>query len=396
MLKKIKISDVRLGMYIQRICGKWIDHPFWHNSFILTEQEDLNDLIHCGLDELWIDTSQGLDVEDAIIDIPKPQITHPAKENLPISKETKPTSLQEELVAATKIHARAKQAIISMFNEARLGNAIDVANIALLVDELNQSIERNPSALLQLIRLKNADEYTYLHSIAVSALMITLGKQLGLSKDLLQQAGIAGLLHDVGKALIPDNILNKPGPLTNNEYNIIKTHPQRGWEILKEYSEVSELALDFCLHHHERIDGNGYPDKLQGKDLSLFVRLGAICDVYDAITSERCYKKNWGPAESVKNMADWQEGQFDKEIFYAFVKTIGIYPNGTLIRLKSEHLGIVIEQSKKCLTTPLIKVFFSIKNNAYISPKIIDLSKSKDKITQIEDSLKWGINLDKV
>ncbi|MDP1559050.1 MAG: HD-GYP domain-containing protein [Nitrosomonas sp.] len=404
MLKKIKVTDARLGIYLHDICGKWIEHPFWIKQFQLTKQKDLDKLTNSGLKEIWIDTSKGIDIVVSVAGNSKPSEPEPPeprpdkqpKETAPVAKKSDPhVSLQEELVVAKKLHAKTKNAVIAIFNELRMGNVFETEVAEQLVDEINKSVARNGDALLSLIRLKNADEYTYLHSVAVCVLMIALGKQLGLEDNMLKQVGIAGLLHDIGKVRIPSEVLNKPGKLTDDEFDLVKTHSLRGWEILKESSGISEQALDVCLHHHERVDGNGYPDKLSGEALTLFARMGAVCDVYDAITSDRCYKKGWEPAESIRKMASWKEGHFDEAVFHAFVKTIGIYPNGTLLKLESGRLGVVIEQSKKKLTTPFIKVFFSIRSNAHIPVEIIDLSKSQDRVASVEQPLQWGFDLDK-
>ena len=386
-------------MHLHNICGKWMEHPFWRKSFKLTKEKDLYVLLNCGVEEMLIDTSKGLDVE--VIEVNNvetkaPEVELPPKEIVPtLKKKQEKVSLQNELIVAKQLHSRSKEAVISMFSEVRMGNALDLAEAASLVDDINESMERNSDALLSLIRLKNIDEYTYLHSVAVCMLMVALGRQLGMKGDDLKQAGIAELLHNVGKMSIPNEVLNKPGRLTDEEFDVIKTHPQKGWEILNSSFNVSEQVLDVCLHHHERVDGTGYPDKLSGDALSHLARMGAVCDVYDAITSDRCYKKGWEPAESISKMAAWRDGHFDENIFHAFVKTVGIYPNGSLLKLESGRLGVVVEQSKK-LTSPFIKVFFSIRANAHIPMEIIDLSKSKETVASIEDPLQWGLDLEKV
>jgi len=283
-----------------------------------------------------------------------------------------------------------------MFQEARMGKALQLDEISTLVDEISLSITRNPEAFLSISRLKTKDNYTYLHSVAVCALMIALGKQMVLDQALMKDLGMAGLLHDVGKMMIPDEILNKPGSLTDEEFILVKSHPLQGWEILQGSAGVCDMAFDVCLHHHERVDGKGYPDKLSGEALSVFARMGAVCDVYDAITSVRCYKPGWEPAEAIRKMAEWQEGHFDSTVFHAFVKTIGIYPAGTLVKLKSTRLAVVIEQSGKSLITPIVKIFFSTKENAPLQPEIIDLSLSTDSILNAEDPIKWGFDLKKL
>ena len=277
-----------------------------------------------------------------------------------------------------------------------MGNAIKVSEAAPLVDEISESITRNPEAFLNLARLKTKDDYTYMHSVAVCALMIALGKQLGLTGPELKEAGLAGLLHDVGKMMIPDDVLNKPGKLTDEEFNIVKEHPRKGWEILHGSPEITATALDVCLHHHERVDGTGYPERISGDLLTLFARMGAVCDVYDALTSNRCYKNGWEPAETIRKMAEWRNGHFDERIFQAFVKTIGIYPSGTLVRLKSGRLAIVVEQTEKSLLTPIVKVFFSTKSNEPIMPEMINLSRSLESIVSAEDPVQWGFDLKQI
>jgi HD-GYP domain-containing protein (c-di-GMP phosphodiesterase class II) len=222
--------------------------------------------------------------------------------------------------------------------------------------------------------------------------MIALAKQLGLDEELTRRLGIAGLLHDLGKALMPMDVLNKPGKLTDEEFAIIKTHPEEGYKLLLGSTGADEIALDVVLHHHEKTDGSGYPKRLKDAEISLHAKMGAVCDVYDAITSNRPYKAGWCPAESLRRMAEWSNGHFDPTVFQAFVKSLGIYPIGSLVKLKSGRLGLVVEQSKKSLLTPCIKVFYSTRSNARIKPEIIDLSRPDcpDKITGREDPSKWN------
>jgi HD-GYP domain-containing protein (c-di-GMP phosphodiesterase class II) len=350
---------------------------------------------------VWIDTDKGLDVlGEAVSNSPEEEkqkiesvLQKAATEKI---KPVQRVSLQQEVQRARAVLSQGKAAVTSMFGEIRMGNAINVSEVGPLVDEISNSISRNPEAFLNLARLKNIDDYTYLHSVAVSGLMIALGRQLGLSGSDLKDAGIAGLMHDVGKALIPNEVLNKPGKLTDEEFAIIKEHPRKGWEVLNVAQGANAMALDVCLHHHERVDGKGYPEAISGDNLTLFARMGAVCDVYDALTSNRCYKKGWEPAETLRKMAEWRQGHFDEMVFNAFVKTIGIYPSGTLVKLKSGRLAVVIEQTEKSLLTPIVKSFFSTKSNEPFFPEIVDLSKSQESISNIEDPAKWGFDLSQI
>ena len=398
MRRKVKVSDVRLGMYIDELCGSWMDHPFWRTSFLLEDAGDLDTLRKSAVRDVWIDTTRGLDLlippeydDEAATEQYTEAVLLQAVEPEPARPQQ--TSLEGELARARIVQARAKQAVMDMFAEARMGNALPTGAIAGLVDEIDQSVARNSGALLSLVRLKDKDDYTYLHSVAVCALMLALGRQLGLSQQLSRTLGMAGLLHDVGKMAIPSQVLDKPGRLTDEEFAIIKSHPERGWDLLRKTQIEDEIVLDVCRHHHERVDGTGYPDGLSGEALSLYARMGAVCDVYDAVTSNRCYKAGWAPADALRKMAGWQDGHFDDRIFKAFVKTVGIYPVGTLVRLKSGRLGVVVGQSAKSLLLPVVKVFFSTLSNSRIRMEQIDLSLAGDAVNGVEDPDVWRFDV---
>jgi len=280
-----------------------------------------------------------------------------------------------------------------MFHDVRMGKAVNAEAATQMVDDIAASVDRNLGALISLVRLKNKDEYTYMHSVAVCALMVALAKELGLSEAEAKQAGLAGLLHDIGKAGIPMEVLNKPGALTDEEFSLVKLHPQRGYELLQQANIIDSVALDVCLHHHEKINGTGYPKKLKADEISIFAKMGAVCDVYDAITSNRPYKEGWEPGISLQRMAQWTE-HFDDRVFKAFVKSVGIYPIGSMVKLKSGRLAVVIDQSPKSLLSPIIKVFFSTKSKSRIKIELIDLSKphEQDSIVGHENPSAWGIN----
>lgn len=401
MLKKIPTDQVRLGMYLQSMEGSWLSHPFWKTKFVLREQSDLDALKASGVPFCWIDASLGLDVDGPAADLPAPRmsvaapVSQPAPAPAPAPAAVPPpaasSSMGEELERAAQLVNRSRQAVVSLFGEARMGKAISTEQCLPLVEELAGSVARNPSALISLARLKTKDDYTYMHSVAVCALMISLARQLGLDEAQTRQAGLAGLLHDIGKMAMPLDVLNKPGALTDDEFAIMKSHPVRGFEMLREGGQVPAVALDVCLHHHEKMDGTGYPRRLSGDKISLMARMGAVCDVYDAITSNRPYKTAWDPASSLARMAQWT-GHFDPQIFQAFIKCVGIYPVGTLVKLQSGRLGVVLEQNATALTAPKLRVFFSTKSQMPIPTQVLDLANpgSNDKIIGREDPATWG------
>ena len=400
MLKRIAVKDIQLGMFICEFCGSWMEHPFWKTKFLLTDEKDLQEIKRSGIKELWIDPEKGTDLAVAIPGKSAEEVEHETDALLleadnSIAQDK--ASLEEEVQTAAKLCARAKEAVIEMFSDARMGRAIKVEQARALVEDISDSVLRQPHALISLARLKTADEYTYMHSVAVCALMIALARHLNMSEDMVREAGFAGLFHDIGKVNIPLTVLNKPGKLTEHEFAIVKSHPEVGAKILIESYEVSPLVLDVCLHHHEKVDGTGYPYGLKGDTISLFAKMGAVCDVYDAITSNRPYKKGWAPADSIRKMAEWSKGHFDEAVFQAFVKTVGIYPTGSLVRLESGRLAVVVEQGETSLLSPHVKVFFSAKTKMPIAQETLDLAKlvGKEKIIGRESPDDWGFkNLD--
>ena len=387
-------------MYIHELKGPWMNHPFWRTRFVLKDVADLQKLKACQLQEVVIDLARGLDVSLELVETPPTdrqmimlELNGPVVEAVPANPSAiKQTPLDAEHRQAARIIQASRKEMASMFRDLRMGKVIDAKSVLPLVEEISASVERNTHALISLVRLKTADDYTYMHSIAVCALMTTLARELKLPEDEVRQAGMAGLMHDMGKAGVPLQILNKPGSLTDHEFDVIRRHPELGHEMLLKANITDAVTLDVCLHHHEKVDGTGYPGKLTGSSLSIFAKMAAICDVYDAVTSARAYKPGWEPGIAPNRMASW-EGHFDQEVFKAFVKSLGIYPIGTLVMLKSGRLAVVVRQSPASLLRPVVKAFFSTKSLVHIPVEEIDLSRlGADEIVSNESSANWGIS----
>ncbi len=380
-IKKIRVSELQLGMYLVGFDGNWLANPFWTSRFMLAQADELRLARASGIAECWIDTQLGADVAPVVVAV----AVAPAAPSVPAPAHTRrrhavsgtgPLRMEEELLNAAQLCQSARQSIFDMFSQARLGNIINTSVCIDLVDDIVRSVERHPGALISLSRLKSEDDYTYMHSVAVCALMVALAKAMKQSGALIREAGLSGLLHDIGKAKIPLDILNKPGSLSDDEFATVKRHPEHAFEALKE-GGVSDSVRQACLHHHERMDGMGYPHQQAGKAISLLARMTAVCDVYDAITSNRPYKRGWDPADALSKMISWK-GHFDPVVLSAFIEVVGIYPTGSLVRLKSDKLAVVVEQNKRSYTRPTVRAFYCAASAQAIPAELIDLSSTEE------------------
>jgi putative nucleotidyltransferase with HDIG domain len=219
---------------------------------------------------------------------------------------------QRETKRAIEVVARATVALRDSFDAMRDGN-LQLGKLGSVADDLSDRIDASPDIFLKVTRLKTKDEGTYVHSLAVSALMMRLARALDYEESAVHELGVAGLLHDVGKLGIPNEILNKTGVLDLEEKRLIRSHPDVGHRLLRELGNVSELTLDICLYHHETLDGSGYPAGLKAARLTPEIRLATVCDVFEALTSARAYKMPWEARDALKWMFD-RGHLFDKKL----------------------------------------------------------------------------------
>lgn len=412
MLQTVDVADLRPGMYVHKLLGPWMQHPFWRTSFLL-DAERVAELQDSGVEQVLVDLSRSELDGDGDVDAPTPDAAGPVHAE-PAATPSSDTdadaerrraivadgtvSLASEISRARRICDEGRDAVEAMFREVRLGRGVDAGHVLPLLDEITGSVNRHPTALVSVARLKDADSYTYLHSVAVGALMAMLARQLQLPDDQVREAALGGLLHDMGKAMLPLEVLNKPGKLTDDEFAIVRQHPVHGERLLRDGGITQEAILHIARHHHEKVNGAGYPQRLSGAELPLLTRMSAICDVYDAITSNRPYKTGWDPAESLRRMASWQ-GHFDETLMKSFVRSVGIYPIGALVRLSSERLAVVVEQNPATLLAPRVRVFYSVRLRKHVLMTDLDLATAgeHERIVGVESPEKWGFrDLEKV
>jgi putative nucleotidyltransferase with HDIG domain len=408
MLIPLRPEQLAVGMYVHALDLPWHKHPFWRRRFLIQTAEELHAVQACGATTIMIDSSKGLAAAppsaEAIADPArreeqKPEPAPPTQQHrsASLSFDERPApsrpslsgrARSAEVRRATRLLTTSKAQVMQLFDDARMGRSIRTKKMGRLVDQISDSVAKDPSIMLNVARLKRKDEYTFLHSVSVCALMINFARHLGMDEEVVRELGMAGMLHDVGKMAIPDAILNKPGKLDDAEFGIVKSHPEKGHEILSASKDVGQTALDICLLHHEKMDGSGYPRRVPADTLSIAVRMSAICDVYDAITSQRSYNRPFGGAEALAKMLTWH-GHFDQLLLRSFIESLGIIPAGSVVRLQSNRLAVVIGEDPEDYTQAKVRTFYSLDAQAPVACHDIQLARamSGEHIVAIEYDL---------
>jgi len=382
VIRRIDKSELRLGMYVHSLDCGWMTHAFIRSSFMLTREADLKRILASNTGSIYIDTGKGRDIAPAPAETP----------------EAPHTSYRQELAGAKRIKREADRVIHALLNDVRVGRQIQIDQLEPVVLEITGSILRNPGTLVSLCRLREADQATFEHSVSACALLIMFGQHLHLDRAILHQAGIAGMLHDIGKMRVPNHILNKPGRLTEAESAIMRDHVRLGLETLGQTPGVSDLVLHVAAEHHERLDGSGYPRKLRGFQISPLGRMATIVDVYDAMTAMRIYHRGIEPAAALKRLYQADPGCFDADMVQHFIQAIGIYPVGSLVRLESNRLAVVMEQNQGGLLHPVVRVVYDIAGDRPLAPFDLDLSAAAagDGVIGHEEPGPWNLDPDAV
>jgi putative nucleotidyltransferase with HDIG domain len=394
MIKKVSVERLKPGMYIHDLDCGWLNHPFLKNNFMLRDEKVLKKIMDHGIREVYIDTDRGMDCDDGRpIEEVQEEIQR-EMENVAaqIPDVVEDVPLHEELVMAREIRREARQTIHEIMEDIRFGKEIKTEKVEAVVDSMIESILRNQDALISLGRIKKVDEYTYMHCVSVGILMLSFGRHLGFDMGTLREAGIGAMLHDVGKMKVPDKILTCRRSLSDEEYEEMKRHVEYGVSILDDTDGITETSHIVASQHHERLDGSGYPAALRGDGISVFGQAVAIVDVYDAMTSRRCYQRQFEPTDVLKKLFEWSPSHFNPELVQKFIKCIGIYPVGTLVRLESGLLAVVLRHGERGLLYPVVKVIYDTKKQRHLMPFIIDLSNDdSDRVAGYESPDRWNL-----
>lgn len=363
--KKIHVGDLRVGMFVSRLDRDWLDTPFLMQGFLIESADDA-EIVGEFCEYVWIDAVQ---VPSRGPSSNVGTASAPLRANF-IHK----VPLQEEQGKVLGIYREARSITKSLLDDVRLNGTINTAQAKATVGECVNSVLRNPDALIWMSKIRDQHEYTAEHCLNVCILAITFGHHLGMREAELQNLGLCGLLHDVGKMRVPPEILDKPAALTPKEMRMMKAHTVHGRNLLLAAKDIYQGAIDVAYSHHERLDGTGYPRKLPGHGISRFSRIIAIVDAYDAMTADRCYAAATTSTEAVKIIYHARGTHFDENLALQFIKTIGLYPPGSIVELYSGHVGIVMETNQQYRHLPHVVLLLDEDKQPLEKEQWVDLA----------------------
>jgi len=371
---RVYTTELKVGMYVSELDCPWVDTPFLFQGFLVRDVDDINALRE-QCEFVYVDKARSRKEVAAHLlassHMPtSQQKTKKRRRSLKFSEK----HFRQSLMQSYGVYRDARGWIDQMLEDSRLGKGVDADKARVLVSRLADQVIQNPDALVWLTHLKNRDEYTATHCINVCILALTFGRSLDLDDEPLHKLGMGALLHDIGKMQVPDEILNKPGRLSKAEFEIMKGHPTHGHAMLVDDHELEAESLHVVLHHHERLDGGGYPQGLAEVDIPLLTRIASIVDVYDAITSDRCYHDGVSPALALENLFKWSKGNFDVRLLEQFIKCLGIYPIGSVVRLNTNEVGMVVATDHDHRVKPIVLLAMNGDGKAYLPRRLINLS----------------------
>ncbi|MBF0496300.1 MAG: HD-GYP domain-containing protein [Deltaproteobacteria bacterium] len=426
MIKEISVKSLKPGMYIEDMCTSWVNHPFVTKKKLIKSAAEIELIKKYGIMSVKINVKRGIDVPESIDDLDASKIASGISKSQASTEEkaatagsptgeasaksislldavpvpaSDPVPLGREMENVRAVYKDTLKNIRSFIEQTQKQVPLNFEEVSENVDELIKSVYRNRSAATTLIKLKTYDEYTYTHSVNVCVLSLTVGRTLGLSKAALKHLGMGAIFHDLGKVAIPSHILNKPGRLTEEEFEVMKMHPVLTNKLLKDSSDLSSYSLECALSHHEKYGGLGYPQGLKGGQIPLLARIVSLADVYDALTSDRVYREGMSLHAAVKIMYANREDHFDPELLGNFIKCVGVYPIASMVKLNTGEMGLVVDINPDKLLKPQVLILFDSSRKPVSKKEVLNLAKERvvlggrsRSIVDIDVPEKWGIN----
>ncbi len=387
-------------MYVVDLHKSWLHHNIWRKRFMVRDDVHIASLLAEGIVEVSIDTARGLDVAQSPEPGPMARINEVERKFRSLAEQVQAmprrVSLGEERRRAGRLFGDASATVGDLMLAAQGGREVDAARLEPVVAKMLESVARNPDALVPLARLKQLDAYASEHAVATAALIIALGRQQGLPDAELEKLALGTMVKDVGHASLDRRLMSKPGMLSRAEYSLVQSHVEEGLAVLEATSRLPETSVAVVLEHHERYNGCGYPYRMAGDEITLAGRMAAIVDTYDAMTSDRPYRPAISPSHALRQLYGQGGVEFDPALVAAFVRTVGIYPVGTLVLLESGHLAVVDELHHDNLLSPIVRVIYHSIRQQYVAPVVVDLSRKignhYGQIVRAENYERWGIS----
>jgi len=374
---KVPVDLIKMGMYVCELDRPWLETPFIFQGFLITNEHEIDQLNHY-CEFVYVDRDKSRVKIPVINPVPleKTETAEAEKhrEPLPYLKQ-----FEEEFPRAKKIYERVQAHVKNTFRDVRIGRALRSTEIRANVEEIAQSIIRNPDAMMLMTNMKAMDDYMIVHSLNVCILSLIFARFMGTDEKKMIELGMGALLHDIGEIRLPKELINKPSDLTAEEHATVQKHTEYGASILRENSGIPKEAVDIALHHHERIDRSGYPSKLGGQEISLNAKIVGIVDVYDSLTSTTPYRSYISSTDALKSMYDWRGSLFDTTLVESFIQCLGIYPVGSMLELNSGEIGIVISAGPENRLYPKMLLVKEDQEKFYDPPRIINLNQFRER-----------------
>ncbi|MDW4561905.1 MULTISPECIES: HD-GYP domain-containing protein [Aeromonas] len=382
----IPVNQLQPGMYVLAIASQTGAMEIAQTGLV-TNRQQVDALIRRGVLTVRVDLARSK--LPGIEQVVSPSPAHNAGSARPAG------SGEGRELKIRRLYQEARELQGKFIRHLKAGEPIDITPLAAVAEEMVDTMFTHGDAMLCLARIRAKDAYLMEHSMNVAILLANFGRYLGLERNVLKELTLGGLLHDVGKIMTPDEVLNKPGKLTDEEFGVMRQHVVHSYDILSNTAGITPTMLEVAANHHERLDGTGYPQRLKGEQLSLYTRMSGIVDVYDAVTADRVYKQGMQPTQAFRVLLKGIDQHFDAELVTKFIKCMGVYPVGTLVQLSNQRLAVVMQRNEQQPLKPLVKVIYHATQRHYLEVQWLDLARNggQESIESTVDPKEFGINL---
>ena len=382
----IPVNQLQPGMYVLAIASQTGAMEIAQTGLV-TNRQQVDALIWRGVLTVRVDLARSK--LPGIEQVVSPSPAHSAGSARPAG------SGEGRALKIRRLYQEARELQGKFIRHLKAGEPIDITPLAAVAEEMVDTMFTHGDAMLCLARIRAKDAYLMEHSMNVAILLANFGRYLGLERNVLKELTLGGLLHDVGKIMTPDEVLNKPGKLTDEEFGVMRQHVVHSYDILSNTAGITPTMLEVAANHHERLDGTGYPQRLKGEQLSLYTRMSGIVDVYDAVTADRVYKQGMQPTQAFRILLKGIDQHFDAELVTKFIKCMGVYPVGTLVQLSNQRLAVVMQRNEQQPLKPVVKVIYHATQRHYLEVQWLDLARNggQESIESTVDPKEFGINL---